>query len=95
MIRETEEEAGYKNAKIKRVIFEKIYARAYKVRKKQEQEVVDKVYFVEVEEKNKTEILWADFWTKSEFWLTKEEMLDKLTLDNHIYYFKEYLKWKT
>ncbi len=92
MIREVKEEAWYKNAKIKKVIFDKVYARGYKVRKKQEQELVDKVYFVEVEEKNKIKILWADFWTENQFWFTKKEMLEKLTITHHIYYFKEYLK---
>ncbi len=92
IIREVKEEAWYKNAKIKKIIFDKIYARGYKARKKREEEVTEKVFFIEVEEKNKISILWADLWTKNQFWFTEKEVLEKLTIDHHICYFKEYLK---
>jgi len=65
IIREVEEETGYKNAKIIDVIFEKIYSRWYKARKDREEEATDKVFYVEVEETNKWEIKWADIWTKN------------------------------
>lgn len=91
IIREVEEEAGYKNATIKSIIFEKAYSRGYKARKKSEIECEEKIFFVEVEEKNQTEILWADYGTKGVFWFTQEEMLERLTLTHHIYFFEAYL----
>jgi 8-oxo-dGTP pyrophosphatase MutT (NUDIX family) len=94
IIREVEEETGYSNAKILDIIFEEIFSRWYKARKDREEEALDKVFFVEVEEENKTEILWADIWTKWIFWFNKNEMLEKLTLTHHIYFFEEYLNKK-
>ena len=92
IIREVEVESWYRGWKIISVIFEKIYWRWYKPRKAREELAIDKVYFIEVEEKNKSEILWADEWTKWQYWFTKDEMLDKLTLTTHIHFYKEYLK---
>ena len=92
IIREIEEETGYKNAIIKKVIFEEIYSRWYKARKNREEEALDKVFYVEIEEKNKSKIMWADVWTEKIHMFTKEEMLKKLTLTHHIYFFEEFLK---
>ncbi len=94
MIREIEEETGYKKAKILWVVFKEIYGRWYKPRKNREEEGLDRVYITEIEEKNKSEILGADVWTEGVFWFTEIEMLKKLTLTHHIHYFKEYLKNK-
>jgi len=94
IVREVEEESGYKNAKIISILFEQFYSRWYKARKDREEECLDKVYLIEVEEKNKSKILWADIWTEWVFWLDEKQMLNKLTLDHHLYYFKEYLRNK-
>ena len=92
IIREVEEETGYKNGEIKKIIFQKAYSRWYKARKDREEECCDKVFFVEVEEKNKSKAKWQDFWTVKLHWFTKEEMLDKLILTHHKFYFEEFLK---
>lgn len=92
IIREVEEETWYKNAKIKKIIIKDIFARWYKPRKDREEECFERVYLVEVEDKNSWKVLWADIWTEGIFWFSKSEILDKLTLSHHIHYFKEYLK---
>jgi len=92
IIREVEEETWYKNGEIKEVIFDKIYSRWYKVRKDIEEEALDKVYYIEVEEKNKSKAMWIDVWTEKIHWFTEKEMLEKLTLTHHIYFFKEFIK---
>jgi 8-oxo-dGTP pyrophosphatase MutT (NUDIX family) len=94
IIREIEEETGYKKAEIKKILFEEIHSRWYKARKNREEEALDKVFYVEVEEKYKSEIIWADVWTESIHWFNEKEMLEKLTLTHHIYFFEEFLKNK-
>ena len=92
IIREMEEETGYKNAKILWIILEEAYSRWYKARKDREEEALDKVFFTEIVEKNKFDALWVDFWTKKSYWFTKDEILNNLTLDHHKVFFEEYLR---
>ncbi len=94
IVREVEEESGYKNAKIIWILFDKFYSRWFKTRKSREEEALDRVYIIEVEDKHRWDILWFDYWTKGFHWFNEKQMLEKLTLDHHLHYFKTYLKNK-
>ncbi len=93
VIRETEEESGYKDAKIIQS-FWKLYSRWYKARKQREEETLENIFFVEVEEKNKSEALWMDYGTKNILWFSEKEAYNKITYPNFLYLFDLYLKTK-
>jgi len=94
IIREVEEESWFKNWNIKMIVIDKVFSRWYKSRKNREEEALDKVFYVEVREKNKWEVFWADVWTKWISWFNSDEVLDNLTLTHHRFFFKEFLKLK-
>lgn len=91
--REILEESGYKNFKNIKTIFEHAYGRGFKSRKQVEDEGRDQVFYVQLSNSEKNEIL--DEHTKEGFWLTKEEIfkLDNL-FDHHKFYFESFCKNK-
>lgn len=94
IIREVEEEMWYSDAIIKSVVFDKIYGRGYKARKDREEETQDRVFYIEVEEKNKGEALWMDYGMEKLIWVEEEKVLETLTINLFSHYFEEYLKNK-
>lgn len=91
VIREIEEESWYKNANIVDVIFEEVYARWYKERKDREEESKEKVFYVEVNDNNFSWNFWKDEWISKLHWLNEKDILDKISLDHHLFFFKEHL----
>lgn len=87
--REIPEETWYKNFEIEEVLFDLSYSRWYKTRKDREEEAREKIFVVKLKDLTQdVEDCDEHDWI---FWLTKEEILPKITLSHHKFYFEHYL----
>lgn len=92
IIREVQEETGYKNVSIEKIIIEDIYSRGYKERKDLEEEARESIYVVKIlndeqisrgSEEGIIDMEWVD-------WIN---VANKITLDHHKFYW-DYFYYK-
>ncbi|MCX6820279.1 MAG: class I tRNA ligase family protein [Candidatus Adlerbacteria bacterium] len=90
-VREATEESGYKNIKKSTQLFEYGYSRGYKVRKSREELCRDRIYIVELADRERTDIV--DKETKQGSWKTADEILkDPVLINHHKLYFEHYIQ---
>lgn len=85
IVREIEEETGYKNAAIKSVILPALYGHGYKPRKDVNCFDLDTFYLAEVSENNKGEIRAEDQGAHQVSWVKESEMAKQLNQDHHVF----------
>jgi leucyl-tRNA synthetase len=89
IIREVQEETGYKNVRIEKLIISKIYSRGYKERKNLEEEACESIYLVQILDDEKIESSIEEGIISSD-WIRDDDVVNSITLDHHKFYWNYY-----
>jgi leucyl-tRNA synthetase len=92
VVREIEEETGYKNAKIKATILPALYSHGYKARKDTNCFDFDQIFLVEVSDDNSHGNGEADQGAHQVIWVHENDVLRKITKDHHIFVWNCYIE---
>ncbi len=91
IVREVQEETGYKNIKIEKLVIPEIYSRWYKERKDLEEEARESIYFVQILNSEKVKS-FIEEWIVSVDWIIWDEVENTITLDHHKFYWNFFYK---
>lgn len=94
IIREVEEETGYKNITIVRELIPSLYGHGYKPRKDVNCFDLDKIFLIEVDDSNQAQEHEGNTEEHNLHWLDKDSVKNKLTLDHHQFVWEWYVENK-